>query len=73
MESPAINEFKLNKTVQNLVKLGLNQDLATIVACANNKCPEKAEDIIMNLREEQQEIMEALKEFQRIEEVYETK
>lgn len=71
METQAPNGFKLNKAVQNLIKLGLNQDLATIVACANNKCPEKAEDVIINLREEQQEIMEALKQFVKFDELCE--
>jgi predicted metal-binding transcription factor (methanogenesis marker protein 9) len=60
---------KIKSDIKDLMKLGIPEDMAIICACAMNKKPELAEDYVEELKKEQNEIKDFLKEFVTFEEV----
>ena len=56
-------DYKLKVEIDRLVKLGMSDDMATIIACANKGKPEMAESYLTMIEQEQQLIKEELKEF----------
>jgi hypothetical protein len=56
-------DYKLKIEIDKLVKLGLSDDMATIIACANKGKPEMAESYLTMIEQEQQTIKEEIKEF----------
>lgn len=67
MTEVKVNTFKLNKDIENLSKLGLSEDLATVCACANNNVPEMADHIIVTLKDEQELLSQELKHLEPLE------
>lgn len=61
--TPKYNTFKFNKDVETLTKLGLTEEIAIIVACANNKVPDMAQHYINQLKDEQDLIRSELANF----------
>ena len=58
-----MSKFKINQELQQLIKLGVPEDMALVVACANHKNPNEASDAIEMLKDEQQIIIEQLNNF----------
>jgi hypothetical protein len=58
-----INVYKLNHDIQRLVKMGLPENMATIVASANNGVPEIAQHYITEIEDEQSLIKEEISRF----------
>ena len=56
-------DYKLKVEIDKLTKLGLSDDMATIVACANFGKPDMAQSYTEMIAQEQQLIKEELKEF----------
>ena len=60
---------KIKADIKNLMKMGVPEDMAIMCACAMNKKPELADDYIEDLKKEQTEIKDFLKEFVKVEEI----
>lgn len=56
-------DFKINNEIKQLVKMGLPEDMAFIVAHANNGKAEEVQGYINLIEQEQQLIKEELKNF----------
>jgi len=68
MENPTphekkINMYKVNTEVQKLLKIGLPENMAVIVASANNGIPEMAHNSLSELEDEQSLIKSELDKF----------
>lgn len=61
--APKYNTYKFNKDVENLTKMGLPEEMAIIVACANNKAPDMAQHYVHQLKDEQDLIKSELTNF----------
>lgn len=53
-------DYKIKNDIKALLKMGLSQEMAELIACANNGKPELVEDTVELLKSEQDEIKEAL-------------
>ena len=53
-------DTKIKNDIKALLKLGLSQEMAELIACANNGKPELVQDTVEALKEEQNEIRDAL-------------
>lgn len=60
---------KIKADIKNLMKIGVPEDMAVMCACALNKKPELAEDYVEELKKEQNDIKDFLKEFVKAEEI----
>jgi hypothetical protein len=58
-----MNDFKFKQEVKNLMKIGLNEEYATLVVSAKYGNTEIANDILNSINEENEAIKEALQEF----------
>lgn len=56
-------DYKLKLEIDKLTKLGLSDDMALIVACANQGKPEMAESYTEMISQEQQLIKDQIKDF----------
>ena len=62
-EKHVVTDYKLKKDIDMYQKMGLSYEYATIVACNLNGVPERAQPIIDEMKEEQQEIEYGIKDF----------
>ena len=58
-----MTDFKINQDIQNLLKMGLPEDMAQVVAFANNGKPEAVEDIVSMMAQEHELMMKELENF----------
>jgi hypothetical protein len=55
-----MSALKIKNDIKELLKMGLSQEMAELVAYANNKKPEVVQDTVSLLSEEQEEIKKML-------------
>jgi hypothetical protein len=55
-------DIKIKNDIKALIKMGLSQEMAELIACANNGKPELVEDTAEYLKDEQSQIIKALAE-----------
>ena len=60
--SNSVSDFKLNRDIEKYKKMGLDDRTSIIVACSINGIPEKANDILLEMNDEQAEIRRCLKD-----------
>ena len=60
--SEYVSDFKLKRDISKYQQMGLDEKTAIIIACAVNNVPERANDILCELGDEQAELRKALKE-----------
>lgn len=58
-----MSDFKMKQEIKNLVKMGINEEMATLVAAAKYGNIELASEIVSSISDENQALMEALEEF----------
>lgn len=58
-----MSDFKMKQEIKNLVKMGINEEMATLVAAAKYGNIELASDIVSSIADENQALMESLEEF----------
>jgi hypothetical protein len=58
-----MSDYKFRQEVKNLMKIGLNEEYATLVVSAKYGNAEIANDILNSINDENEAIKEALKEF----------
>ncbi len=63
MSQYVVTDYKIKKDIEMYQKMGLNHEYATLVACYSNGVHERAYHIISEMREEQYEIANSIKDF----------
>ena len=58
-----MSDFKMKQEIKNLVKMGINEEMATLVAAAKYGNIELASEIVSSIADENQALMESLEEF----------
>lgn len=58
-----MSDFKMKQEIKNLIKMGINEDMATLIAATKYGNLDLASEIVSGISEENQAIMESLEDF----------
>jgi hypothetical protein len=58
-----MSDFKMKQEINNLIKIGISEDMATLIVATKYGNLDLASDIVSSFKEENEAIMEELKNF----------